>query len=321
MSAVSAVVIGALLKLSSPGLWARSGKRGVGGYSTGLTDTEKLILKVASVFSDYPVLYPLISIGLIASVVSVSYVSKSLSIFTAGWRGFIFISTSTISLTIWTLIAWRHRLQMKILFPRQEEIPHLISPAVLALLILSVFIFVVLLLILIIFTSRQINNPLPVFFYCGAMLSLLATAVMSHHLYSPLRRAHYVTLLFLAIATVILLAYVVSQSSSILTSPLAVSSVSIVILLSVIAGLNVTNQLIQNRLAWAYTEAEIYAAKAGNTDTIRFPNALPCYPVTWYWWPEDADDYTLGQLRIYYGIPSHIKLEVINQDRVCLTVP
>lgn len=153
------------------------------------------------------------------------------------------------------------------------------------------------------------------------MLSLLATAVMSHHLYSPLRRAHYVTLLFLAIATVILLAYVVSQSSSILTSPLAVSSVSIVILLSVIAGLNITNQLIQNRLAWAYTEAEIYAAKAGNTDTIRFPNALPCYPVTCYWWPEDADDYTLGQLRIYYGIPSHIKLEVINQDRFCLTVP
>lgn len=87
LSAVSAVVIGALLKLSSPGLWARSGKRGVGGYSTGLTDTEKLILKVASVFSDYPVLYPLISIGLIASVVSVSYVSKSLSIFTAGCVG------------------------------------------------------------------------------------------------------------------------------------------------------------------------------------------------------------------------------------------
>lgn len=314
------VFLGAVAKVLAPGLWRRSGKNGVGGFIDGLSPTEIRVIKAASVFSDFPVLYPLLGAFLITLVVVCVWIFKPESWLLKSQTGRWISIAGAAALVVWILLSWYHRLKLETLFPFQEQIPYVLSTKLLALLVVSALVFMGACTLWVNEVSRILQTPLPIVFFTGVITTIFTSAVMSHHLYAPLRRAHYVSLIFLALTCMIILVHLVLEREQSSHSWLVHSLVVLTIVLSAFSLLNVTSQLFQNRLAWGIVENEITQVKLGELDTVHYPEALPCKELTWYFWPEDIER-NYDQLATYYDIPAGTRFETISQERPCLYIP
>lgn len=312
---------GALAKLAAPGLWNRVNRSTETSLGEGMSAYRFATVKMASVFSDYPVYYPLLSISMIGLLLVLAVRLNVLQKYYQTYTGRIVVLSTGLSILGWVLISWRHRLQVVALTSEPSRVMTTISAKVLALLVVLTLISLIGIFVISVRTSRASSNPLTTFFYSGASLALIATAVMAHHPYLPLRRAHYVTLLFLAISVVILIVQLVVREDSKEASYNNVAILAITFFVAVAALLTITSQLVQNKIAFSYVEAEIERAKEGETGVIHFPEALPCPELTWYWWPKDAYTTNYKQITTFYGVTGSVQLEVVPQRRSCLEIP
>lgn len=315
---VTTVVIaaGAIAKLAAPGLWARADNNDIGTAVEGLSSLEAKIIQAASAFSDYPVFYPLLGAILIVSLVVARQVHPQFTAVGANRQTVV----SVLALVMWVLLSFYHRLLTQWLDARGADMPTSLSSKLLAFLVLFAVVSYVGIGVWLAQLSRITHDPLPLFFYGAAVLTLLATAAMAPHLWAPLKRTHYVTLIMLAMAGVLILARLLADANRTRPLPALWGLTTVTLVLSGFALLNVSSQMIQNRLAWDDVETQIEDVKQGTRDTVSFLDALPCQDLTWYFWPDDHER-TYGQFAVYYDIPGHALFETVHEERTCLRIP
>lgn len=310
------IACGAIAKLAAPGLWARADNNDIGTAVEGLSSLETKIIQAASAFSDYPVFYPLLGFILITSILLAGRMYPEFTSVGMNWQTLV----TFVSVGMWALLSGYHRLLTQWLSASEAYIPDALSSKLLAFLVLFALMSFAGIGLWLAQLSRTTQDPLPLFFYGAAVLTLLATAAMAPHLWAPLKRTHYVTLVMLALAGVLLLARLLTDHEKKSPTPALWGLVSVVLVLSGFALLNVSSQMIQNHLAWNEVEAQIEEVKQGERDTVSFPDALPCRDLTWYFWPDDRER-SYEQFAVYYDIPAQTAFETVHENRECLSIP
>lgn len=310
---------GAVVKVMAPGLWKRAQNNGIGEEVLGLSSLEKLLVRAGSAFSDLPVYYFLAVLGILLVALlafSVLYGRQFFSL-RLHWK----IGLTSVLILLWTVFSWKYRFAVA---AAGEDVANLVthvsSKSAAVVLFLGLLSFSALWLC-IRDISREISSPLSLFFFSAAVLSMLATAFMAPKLYGHLDRAHYVTVLLLVGSGIVLLCEILlHQTASAQQSSGPSLMICAVFVLSLVAGVNMTLQMAQNRQHWTSVEQQIASVKVGETNTVYFPESLPCEQVTWYFWPDNRER-SYRQFSIYYDIPAGTHFETVPQSQECLVTP